>query len=288
MARKSRGEAGAELAKSLLGEAPVVVPTATPPQHDAPVAPGVPEAFNLPGPDEVLGGSMGDVAVGFDVDLTSSYPDELQPPEDPGTRVPVPGFPGLEASPEVARAAEEIAARRSETDKAPPPLFVVPDGMGGVAPDIARITMSIYEIDAHRDYQDIERSLEIGDERTTYSTLMQHLDKGEVRARRAHALYLGAKLELAKFEIDSQKVVGAMRSKASEVLEDEKASGTRKKAITNADIEAQMADMFPDEWAAQELTRVRLKGGVEHLERLADLCKGRCHTLGTMLSNLRK
>jgi hypothetical protein len=49
-----------------------------------------------------------------------------------------------------------------------------------------------------------------------------------------------------------------------------------------------MADMFPDEWAAQELTRVKLKGTVEHLERLADLWKGRCHSLGTMLSNLRK
>ena len=37
--------------------------------------------------------------------------------------------------------------------------------------------------------------------RDRYKTLAEHLDKGEKRARRAHALYLGAKLELAKWEI---------------------------------------------------------------------------------------
>ena len=273
MAKKSRSDAGAELAKSLLGMPGVYVDPSlrksmpgiydeieAPLQHVAPVAPDVPEGFDLPGPDDILGSPV------ESYDLTSSCPDEIKRPatEDPGTRVPAP------------------------TDKAPPPLFVVPDGMGGVAPDIVKIVTSVYAIDAHRDYQDLEQTLEVGEERSSYGVLVKHLDKAESRARRAHALYLGAKLELARWEFDSKKVVGAMRARATEKLEAEKSAGDRKKAITNADVEATMADEFPDEWAAQELTRVRLKGVCEHLETLAELWKSRCRTLGTLLSNLRK
>lgn len=268
MAKKSRGEAGAELAKSLLGEAVVspallnTVPPAT--ERETDVANEILQdaGFDLPGPDDLLGS----------YDLSSSYPDEIlspagSEPEDSGTRVPTPAAP---------------------TDHAPPPLFVVPDGMGGVAPDIVKIVTSVYAIDAHRDYQDLEQNLEVGEERSSYGVLVKHLDKAESRARRAHALYLGAKLELARWEFDSKKVVGAMRARATEKLEAEKSAGDRKKAITNADVEATMADEFPDEWAAQELTRVRLKGVCEHLETLAELWKSRCRTLGTLLSNLRK
>jgi hypothetical protein len=170
----------------------------------------------------------------------------------------------------------------------PPPLFTSANLGPGINPDMARIVETIYQVDAFSDYRDLEQNLEVGEERGQYKTLAEHLDKGEKRARRAHALYLGAKLELAKWEIDSRKVTSVMRGEAHAELEAEKAAGERKKMITNDDIETRISEKYPDEWASQELSRVKLKGTVEHLERLAELWKNRCFSLGTQLSNLRK
>jgi hypothetical protein len=172
----------------------------------------------------------------------------------------------------------------------PPPLFASANSWQGpgVHPDFERIVETIYQTDAFKDYVDLESSLEVGDQRGDYRTLTEHLDKAERRARRAHALYLGAKLERARWEMDSEVTLAGMRTKASDELEEEKDRGERKKAITDADVRARMAELFPDEWRHQELKRVKLKGTEEHLERLADLWKVKCFSLSTMLSNLRK
>jgi len=153
---------------------------------------------------------------------------------------------------------------------------------------MARIVESVYAVDAWRDYEDLERNLEIGDERGDYRTVAAHVDGAEKRARRAHALYLSAKLELLRFEKESDKVMAAMRQQATDSLEDDKARGERKKMITDADVRAKMAEMFPDEVGHQEEQLAKLKGAVAHVERLAELWKGRCYSAGVILSNLRK
>ena len=188
--------------------------------------------------------------------------------------------------PEPKELADKFAAQYPKNE--PPPLFTSANLGPGINPDMARIVETIYQVDAFSDYRDLEQNLEVGEERGQYKTLAEHLDKGEKRARRAHALYLGAKLELAKWEIDSRKVTSVMRGEAHAELEAEKAAGERKKMITNDDIETRISEKYPDEWASQELSRVKLKGMVEHLERLAELWKNRCFSLGTQLSNLRK
>lgn len=190
--------------------------------------------------------------------------------------------------------------KHADTDKHPPPMhadppapqrapmFVTANKGPGITPDYQKLIETVYAVDAVRDYADLEQNLQVGEERVNYTVLMQHLDKAEDRARRAHRLYLGAKLELESWEQDSNKVLAAMRGEASEELEDEKAAGKRKKAITNPDVEARMSEKFPDEYRAQMMTRAKLKGVAEHIERLAELWKSRCHTLGAMLSNLRR
>jgi hypothetical protein len=176
----------------------------------------------------------------------------------------------------------------SDTVRTPPPLFASANKGPGVHADFERIVETIYQVDAFKDYEELESSLEVGEQRGDYRTLTEHLDKAERRARRAHALYLGAKLELARWELDSEVVMAGMRKQASEALEEEKQRGERKKMITNDDVRSRMGELFPDEWRHQELKRVKLKGTVEHLERLADLWKTKCFSLSTMLSNLRK
>jgi hypothetical protein len=180
------------------------------------------------------------------------------------------------------------ASLDKKTERTPPPLFASANKGPGVHADFERIVETIYQVDAFKDYAELEQSLEVGDQRGDYRTLTEHLDKAERRARRAHALYLGAKLELARWELDSEVTLAGMRKQASEALEEEKQRGERKKMITNDDVRSRMGEMFPDEWRHQELKRVKLKGTVEHLERLAELWKVKCFSLGTMLSNLRK
>ena len=170
------------------------------------------------------------------------------------------------------------------------PLFATAHAKrgGGIAPDFARIVEHVYAVDAWRDYEDLERHLEIGDGLTDYRTVATHLDGSEKRARRAHALYLAAKLELLKYETECEKLKAPMRARAVDALDDEKTRGERKKAITNDDVRAWMMERYHDELAHQEIELARLKGAVSHLERLAELLKNRCFTASTLLTTLRK
>jgi hypothetical protein len=172
--------------------------------------------------------------------------------------------------------------------KSDPPLFATANKGSGINPDMERIVDFIYAADAFKDYEDLEKNLEVGEERGDYKTLQTHLDKAEGRARRAHLLFLGARLEQKKWELDSEAVLAGMRKSAVADLEKEKEVGDRTKRITNDDVDARMRELFPDEWRAQEIKRVKLKGTVDHLEWDAGLWKNKCFSLSTMLSNLRK
>lgn len=157
-----------------------------------------------------------------------------------------------------------------------------------LSPGLESVVHKIFQVDAHSDYEALEKALSVGSSRTDYASLLKAIDEAETNARKAHKLYLAAKLEAESWEIDHTNVMAGMRSHAVENLEREKAAGDRKKAITNADVEAEISALFPDEWKHQAQRRVQVKGTVEHLERLADLWFQRCKTLGTMIATLRK
>lgn len=211
---------------------------------------------------------------------------ERIPPPDPNYGEDGPGVGDAHARLTAAQAGAELV--KSLDAKPDRPLFVSANKGSGIHPDFERIVETIYQVDAFKDYEDLEQNLEVGDQRGDYKTLQEALDKAERRARRAHALYLGAKLERARWELDSDVVVARMRADAADELETEKARGERKKAITDGDVQARIAEKFPDEWRHQQLKRVKLKGTEEHLERLADLWRIKCFSLSTMLGNLRK
>lgn len=200
------------------------------------------------------------------------------PRDEPGTRVNV--HPGEERAPGPAEATPTI--------KAPPPLYQSANLGDGVRPDFDRIVETIYAADVFADYDDLERNLEVGEQRGDYGTLREHLDKAEQRARRAHRLYLGAKIELVRWEVDAKRVMGALRQKAREALEEEKADGTRKKAITIQDVEDWISENHPDEWAAQEVRRAKIKGTVDDLEHLNGAWVRKCSDLRTLIETLRK
>jgi hypothetical protein len=99
---------------------------------------------------------------------------------------------------------------------------------------------------------------------------------------------LGAKLERSNWERDAEVTSAAMRRKAAEELEDEKADGTRKKMITDADVTARVAEIFPDEWRAQEQMRHKIKGTESTIEHLVGQWNSKPFSIKTLLETLRK
>lgn len=210
---------------------------------------------------------------------------------------PQPSIP-VAAAPSVSQAPKEIheplEASRQDPTKAhsekaePPPLFINSNKGPKVSPDFARIIETVYAADAMADYADLEKHLEVGEERGDYLTLRERLDKAQVRRGRAFQLLLGAKLELFNWERDAEATMAAMRNRAHDELQAEKDAGARNKAITDADVVARIAQRFPNEYKSQELTRHKLKGAVAAIESFVDRWTAKAFDLRCLLETLRK
>lgn len=178
------------------------------------------------------------------------------------------------------------------TEPAPPPQptsaeMFVGGGSRDVAADMQAVVERLFHVDIGRDYDRIESDMTIGEKRTDYGTLMAALDRAEDNARIAHKLYITAKLERERAEMNADTVEAPMRDKAIRELEAEKEGG-RKKQITEGDVNARIAEKWPDEYRSNREQRAKLKLAEEHLLRLADLLVQRCRSLNTMLATLRK
>jgi len=155
-------------------------------------------------------------------------------------------------------------------------------------PDYAYVVESIYKVDIRREYEELKAQLTLGPNRGDPGHLLLALDAGEDNARRAHQLFLCAKLEAERYEKESDAIVGAMRDKAQLDLNAEKADGERRKAITNGDVDTRAAMLFPDEWADIHTRRAKAKGSAEHLKTLAELWQGRCATVRNINDTRRR
>lgn len=156
-----------------------------------------------------------------------------------------------------------------------------------VRPDLAMIVKSIFVVDMHKTWRRLRRKLRIGEKRSDYATIRKALDEAEHDAQQAHRLYVTAKVERDRWEMNQEVSSTAMWSKATRTLQEEKDSKLRNKAITDADVRARCAALFPDEWRHLEDQRSRLKETVSNFQNLAELWQSRCHTLRTMLDKLR-
>jgi len=153
-----------------------------------------------------------------------------------------------------------------------------------------RISTRIFRVDVLSEYEELEAALRFGKpaSRAEYGELIDALDEATDNARRAHLILVNAKVALEGFELDQTIVMSDMRAQATNALEREKESGARKKAITEADVEAWMASNFADEWRSAAERRAKAKRMVEHLERLSDLWRTRCQALDTMVRTARR
>lgn len=144
------------------------------------------------------------------------------------------------------------------------------------------------EVDLDREYNELEKLLEVGDNRRDYVTIFEALDKAESRALRAHGMWAVAKIELLRVTLNQEAVDAALWTKASDSLEAEKEEGTRKKAITLDDVRARIAQQHPDEWRNSKVRLEKAKVAVERCLHFAALWKDKIRSLQTMLATMKK
>lgn len=194
----------------------------------------------------------------------------LAPPDGPTPApAPAPTPPPVEVGSR-EMASEEDAARAMSD-------FVRSPGLYGA------VVERIFDLpDPASEYEALEKHLTAG--LGEHDSAARALDSAEDRARRAHRLYVNAKLDFERFQADAEVVTAALRQRAMEVLQRQKDAGQRSKAITDADVVAQCAAMFPDEWRDLADRRARAKLALEHLERFSDLWMSRCRSLSALVT----
>ncbi len=154
-------------------------------------------------------------------------------------------------------------------------------------PGYERITERVFDLaDPDAEYLQLEADLAFGAAPGT-GDLLGALDGAEDNARRAHRLYVNARVDAEAFNIDADVVEAAMRTQAIAALQHEKDSGHRSKAITDADTTAKMSAMFPDEYRDLAVRKVKSRKMIEHLETFANLWRSRCYSLSKMLESKR-
>lgn len=149
---------------------------------------------------------------------------------------------------------------------------------------LERIIQRTFDIDIAAEYDKLEAQLSI-DDALTPQAIRAALNKSEDNARRAHQIYVAAKVEHDLYEIEAAKVEAAMREVVIKEMSADKAVKIRSKQISEADVMANMALSFPDEYVAIVSRRSKAQQTIEHLKRLADLWMGRCRTLNSLNHN---
>lgn len=202
---------------------------------------------------------------------------EPSPPQAPGRAVARAASREADA---VTRAAGVVVAAGAQSSA--PFAGPMPEPGEGYARIVERV-FSLPDPDA--EYEALERALVLGTRE--FDSIHDALDHAEDNARRAHRLFVAAKLDYERFVADADVIEGAMRTEATADLQAEKESGARTKQITDADVRAKCAALFPDEFRDLAERRTSAKLAVEHLERFADLWVSRCRSLGGMLAARR-
>ena len=200
--------------------------------------------------------------------------------------------PHDEKTKEIAKVSDELNAALGRPPRVPKNPFQWPSAHRRaeeteVRDDLRKVVESIFLDDIHGTWKELEKALQLGDNRSEHAYVVMALDKAPARADRAHRLYLTAKLARDKWEAENEAVWGAMWTAATNALQSEKDAGTRSKQITDADVKARVGVMFPDEYRAQTERRRAIELTVRALERLAEIWLKRTGNIDALAARLR-
>jgi hypothetical protein len=136
-------------------------------------------------------------------------------------------------------------------------------------------------------FERLEQRLKLGDRRTEYGHILEALDEAEDCCRAANRLLVTTQVNRREWELENEGTLAVLRSEATRALQAEKASGERTKQITEGDITAKVAELFPDEYRVQAMRGEHLKRLTESIENLSEVWASRCRSLNTMLGKHR-
>jgi hypothetical protein len=194
---------------------------------------------------------------------------------------------GLSSPKTVAQASEalkeEIAKTEHPKSGRPEREEKPPERPASESDDYNRLIESVLrEVDLGAEYDELERNLEVGAERTQYGVIYEALDKAEGRARRAFSLAANAKIEHERVRLDQKEVDAELHRRAMEKLRED---GDKTRI---ADVEAKIAELFPDEWRSGKMRVKRSEVSVEMCQKLGELWTQKVRSLQVMLSNVRR
>ncbi len=156
-----------------------------------------------------------------------------------------------------------------------------------LSPDFARIVETIFVDKPFEVYQQLEKDLRVGENRSDHGTVNKALDNAEPNARLAHRLWVTSVVERKRWELENAVIFAVMRDNATEMLTREKTQGLRPKQITDADVASALAQLYPDEFRSQEIRRTKVEMMEASMKNMAEVWMRRCSSLSTMLSKQR-
>lgn len=151
--------------------------------------------------------------------------------------------------------------------------------------------------DAHVEFEAVVEGLEIQGALTP-EAIKRAANRQEKLADRAFRLYIAARREVNAYKRETEPIVGAIREAAVRHLELEKRTmvddgngkkvSMRSKQITDADVAAACAQLYPDEWSEVQDRRDKAELMLKELENLAALARSRAYTASSMLQPGRR
>ena len=138
------------------------------------------------------------------------------------------------------------------------------------------------EVDLEAEYTELEAALEVGEERRDYTTINAEVDKAQRRAQRANHLWGNVVVEHERLKLDQKEVDADLWKRAMAKLE---AEGSKTRI---ADVDAKIAEMFPDEWREGKLRVKKSEIAVERAKSFQERWSSRERALVAMLQAVRK
>lgn len=138
--------------------------------------------------------------------------------------------------------------------------------------------------DMIREHRELEDALNTTDKP---GHQVHELERAESRARRAFRLYVRFRQMRFEHEQDNAVLFASMRAEATKSLQLEKKQGYRTKQITDADVEAECARLYQDEYRHQENARSRARLTEKSLEHLVEIWSSKCRSLTALVSKGR-
>lgn len=145
-------------------------------------------------------------------------------------------------------------------------------------PDVQRIVDSTFVEDVWPAFERAEAFLKQSS-RGERGHLEELLDAGEAVAREMHRVWMTAEYEMGCWQRENEVLFSSMRLEADRALQAEKDSKQRNKAITDNDVRMMAAQLFGDEWSAQEARKQKVELGLQSAKNLFELVVQRIKTL---------